>query len=94
MSPLPSSLAKIVKLRYRLRTPILAWVGWVAGRWTEQNMRVAFAAEECVGLALLWKLERAENACHVGHRHGRNGSAGLDGCFKEERQLCDIGWLA
>lgn len=57
-------------------------------------MRVAFAAEECVGLALLWKLERAENACHVGHRHGRNGSAGLDGCFKEERQLCDIGWLA
>ena len=47
-------------------------------------MRVALAAEECAGRAPLWKLAWAENVCNVGHRRGRNGSAGLDGCCKEE----------
>lgn len=49
-------------------------------------MRVARAVEGCAGLALLWKLARVENVCNVGHRRGRNGSAGLDGCYKERRQ--------
>lgn len=48
-------------------------------------MRVALAAEECVGLAPLWMLARAENVCNVEHRRGRNGSAESDGCYREER---------
>lgn len=49
-------------------------------------MRVALAAGECVGLAPLWKLARAENVCNVGRRRGRNGLVGLDGCYDEGRQ--------
>lgn len=45
-------------------------------------MRVALAADECVELAPWWKLARAENVCNVGRRLGRNGWAGLDGCYK------------
>ena len=36
-------------------------------------MRVARAAEKCVGLALLWKSAMVESACNVGHRQGRSG---------------------
>ena len=54
----------------------------MAERWTGQTMPVVPAAEECVRLAQLWKLARVENVCNVGHRRGRNGSAGLDGCYE------------
>ncbi len=47
-------------------------------------MRAALAAEECVEPVPLWKLARVESVCNVGHRRGKNGLAGLDGC-------CDLG---
>lgn len=53
--------------------------GMDGGEMDGADYAVALAAEECVELAPLWKLARAENVCNVGHRRGRNGSAGLDG---------------
>ena len=50
------------------------------------TMRVALVAEECVGLVPLSRLGRAESACNVGRRRGRNGLAGLDGCYKVARK--------
>lgn len=51
-------------------------------------MPVAPAVEECVRLAPLWKLARVENVYNVGHRRGRNGSVGLDGCYVEGPHAC------
>ena len=65
--------AKIARFLYRVRTLTHAWVEWRTGKWTETTMRVARAAEKCVGLALLWKWAMVESACNVGHRQGRSG---------------------
>lgn len=62
---------------------MLAWVEWTMGRWMELIMRVALAAGRCVELVLLWKLATVESACNVGHRYGRNGSAGSGGCIEK-----------
>ena len=67
-----------------------AWVGWMAETWTVQTMPVAPAAEKCVRLVPLWKLARVESVCNVGHRHGRNGSAGLDGCYEDPQASSQI----